>query len=372
MPAARRPRDASSPAWSRTRIAWCGSRGSTSRATRHAAPGSTTPPTSASARPGSSGCCSHSDHEPGVEPALAAREVESVQRHARGHARAAVRDDLARGHAPAAARSTARSARRGCGRGRGRPGSPRRASGTRGARRRRRPSRSARPARRARSCRPCAAATRTFRARPSPRPQRERPVPAGEVEHRARVVAVVAQQPPEPLRAAHRAVGDDVRVVVDARARHRLDEALGSTAADAAHRAPGGSASSASTSTNTAPGMCPSRYERRPKSGSSSPSERRRSGSARVTSEHAAAYQGHETVPARSDRRRRRARRDRGPRRCRPPGGCARRHRRSRRQRHHDRPRRHHGRPRRGDGHRRRPHAGRDRCRGALRRTRRG
>ena len=49
------------------------------------------------------------------------------------------------------------------------------------------------------------------------------------------------------------------------------------------------------------------------------PANVRRTRSARVTSEHAAAYQGHETVPARSDRRRRRARRDRGARRCRPP-----------------------------------------------------
>ncbi len=51
-------------------------------------------------------------------------------------------------------------------------------------------------------------------------------MPAVEGQDGARVVAVVAQQPPETLGAAHRPVGDDVRLVVDSGARHRLDEAL--------------------------------------------------------------------------------------------------------------------------------------------------
>jgi len=43
----------------------------------------------------------------------------------------------------------------------------------------------------------------------------QRPEPAVELEHRAIVVAVVAQQPPEPFRPAHRAVGDDKDAVPD-------------------------------------------------------------------------------------------------------------------------------------------------------------
>ena len=46
-------------------------------------------------------------------------------------------------------------------------------------------------------------------------------------EHRAVVVAEVAEQPPEPLGAAHAAVGDDEDAVADARARRCPGEALG-------------------------------------------------------------------------------------------------------------------------------------------------
>ena len=45
-----------------------------------------------------------------------------------------------------------------------------------------------------------------------------------EVEHGAVVVAEVAQEPPEPLRAAERAVGDDERAVVDPRPARRRRE----------------------------------------------------------------------------------------------------------------------------------------------------
>ncbi len=44
----------------------------------------------------------------------------------------------------------------------------------------------------------------------------QRPVPAVELEHRAVVVAEVAQQPPEPLGAAHVPVRDDEDSVTDA------------------------------------------------------------------------------------------------------------------------------------------------------------
>src|SRR5207247_2173002 len=43
----------------------------------------------------------------------------------------------------------------------------------------------------------------------------QRPQPASEVEHRAVVVSEVAQQPPEPLGAAHRAVRHDEITVAD-------------------------------------------------------------------------------------------------------------------------------------------------------------
>ena len=46
-------------------------------------------------------------------------------------------------------------------------------------------------------------------------PARERPVPAVELEHGAVVVAEVAQEPPEPLGAAHVAVGDDEHALAD-------------------------------------------------------------------------------------------------------------------------------------------------------------
>ena len=44
----------------------------------------------------------------------------------------------------------------------------------------------------------------------------KRPQPAHEVQHRAVVVPEVAQQPPEPLGAAHRAVRHDEDTVADA------------------------------------------------------------------------------------------------------------------------------------------------------------
>ena len=61
-----------------------------------------------------------------------------------------------------------------------------------------------------------ARAARTSPARRSS-PARERPAPGVEVDHRAVVVPEVAEQPPEPLGAAERAVGDDE----DARRRSR-------------------------------------------------------------------------------------------------------------------------------------------------------
>ena len=47
----------------------------------------------------------------------------------------------------------------------------------------------------------------------------ERPLPVGEVDHGAVVVAEMAEQPPEPLGAAERAVGDDEDARFDPAAR---------------------------------------------------------------------------------------------------------------------------------------------------------
>ena len=83
---------------------------------------------------------------------------------------------------------------------------------------------------------------------------------------RAAVVAEVAQQPPEPLGAAERAVGDDEGARVDAGRARRRGEA---SAAGSGWRPPrpGGADRSRSTSTNTAPGMWPARYCARPAPG---------------------------------------------------------------------------------------------------------
>jgi hypothetical protein len=55
----------------------------------------------------------------------------------------------------------------------------------------------------------------------------QRPEPAVELEHRARVVPEVAQQPPEPLGAAHVPVRDDEDAVADPGSRGRAHEVLG-------------------------------------------------------------------------------------------------------------------------------------------------
>ena len=170
-------------------------------------------------------------------------------------------------------------------------------------------------ARRARSCRPSSAREHERRAaRPSPRRRVSGPCHAVEVDHRAGVVAVVAQQPPEPLGAAHRPVGDDERRRRRSRrATVASTKPLGRRQRMAAARARGIRELRARRRRTPRPGCGLRGSARRPKSGIvERPASSRRTGSARVTSEHAAAYQGHETVPARSDRCRRRARRDRG------------------------------------------------------------
>ena len=55
----------------------------------------------------------------------------------------------------------------------------------------------------------------------------ERAAPRFEIEDGARVVSVVAEEPPEPLGAAERAVGDDERLGADPGPRHRRRERVG-------------------------------------------------------------------------------------------------------------------------------------------------
>src|SRR5207248_11068957 len=55
----------------------------------------------------------------------------------------------------------------------------------------------------------------------------ERPLPRLELDHGAVVVAEVAQEPPEPLRAAHRAVRDDEDALPDPGARRGGREVVG-------------------------------------------------------------------------------------------------------------------------------------------------
>ena len=73
------------------------------------------------------------------------------------------------------------------------------------------------------------AAARRRPARPCSSPAVERPAPGVEVDHGAVVVAEVAQEPPEPLGAAERAVGDDE----DVAARSRPSPQRGANSADA-------------------------------------------------------------------------------------------------------------------------------------------
>ena len=87
----------------------------------------------------------------------------------------------------------------------------------------------------------------------------QRAAPRLEVDHRAGVVAEVAEQPPEALGAAHRAVGDDVDAVADPRREARRGELVGRRQRVAARRGPAGRERSCSTSRNAAPGMCASR-----------------------------------------------------------------------------------------------------------------
>ena len=151
-----------------------------------------------------------------VEPAFAAREREPVQDDAGRDARAAVGDELAARVARAAARSRARCSAPGM-----RPGSrstgfgsPRQRSGRRASTTHELVAAAA-PAPRARSCRPSRSRGTNSAGSTCLLAAAQRPEPAVELEHGAVVVAEVAQQPPEPLGAAHVPVGDDEDALAD-------------------------------------------------------------------------------------------------------------------------------------------------------------
>ena len=159
----------------------------------------------------------------------------------------------------------------------------------------------------------------------------ERPAPGVEVDHGAGVVAEVAQQPPEPLGAAQRAVGDDE----DVRRRcPRAPAARGEVARPRqrmpARRAPGGAERSRSTSRNDrARDVARRGSARRPQPGSSerpAAVDELVAHRASVTNGAAAAYfiriDGHEKqiLPRRPGRG---GTRSRGPGRRRAPRGRA-------------------------------------------------